>query len=92
MCSRAGRGQFLDSGTLTVAAARRGLGYAILVKSACQTLLDTGELEALVLDKPAAPLQLFATYLQRRYLPRKVRALAEHFAQSLLPMGQGLAR
>nr|WP_301289058.1 hypothetical protein [Kerstersia gyiorum] len=63
-----------------------------MVKSACQTLLDTGELEALVLNKPAAPLQLFATYPQRRYLPRKVRALAEHFAQSLLPMGQGLAR
>lgn len=73
----------LDSGILAGAAARSGVGYAILAKSACQAALDAGELEIIPLDKAVAPLQLFAAYPQRKYLPRKVKALAGHFAEAL---------
>ncbi|CAM4178802.1 LysR family transcriptional regulator [Kerstersia similis] len=73
----------LDSGALALEAARQGVGYAILARSACQAALEAGELEVLDLDKTAAPLELFAAYPQRKYLPRKIQALIAHFAQAL---------
>ncbi|KWE70909.1 hypothetical protein WL78_15460 [Burkholderia ubonensis] len=54
----------VDSGTLAVAVAvaLRGVGFAIVVEAACRGLVERGELVPIALDKPAAPLEMYAAY------------------------------
>nr|WP_157259289.1 LysR substrate-binding domain-containing protein [Burkholderia ubonensis] len=72
----------VDSGTLAVAAALRGVGFAIVVEAACRGLIERGELVPIALDKPAAPLELYAAYPQRRHLPATVRAFIDHLTEA----------
>ncbi|KVR18038.1 hypothetical protein WK11_23845 [Burkholderia ubonensis] len=72
----------VDSGTLAVAAALRGVGFAIVVEAACRGLIERGELVPIALDKPAAPLELYAAYPQRRHLPTTVRAFIDHLTDA----------
>lgn len=73
----------LDSGALAMAAALKGVGYAILARAACEPYLRDGQLQALALDRQPAPLQLYAAYPQRRYLPRNVRELLSHLSAAV---------
>ncbi|KWO82871.1 hypothetical protein WM31_26260 [Burkholderia ubonensis] len=52
----------VDSGTLAVAVALRGVGFAIVDQAACRGLVERGELVPIGLDKPAAPLEMYAAY------------------------------
>ncbi|WP_080412207.1 LysR substrate-binding domain-containing protein [Burkholderia ubonensis] len=72
----------VDSGTLAVAAALRGVGFAIVVEAACRGLIERGELAPIALDKPDAPLELYAAYPQRRHLPATVRAFIDHLTDA----------
>ncbi|PAJ88327.1 LysR family transcriptional regulator [Burkholderia ubonensis] len=64
------------------AAALRGVGFAIVVEAACRGLIERGELVPIALDKPAAPLELYAAYPQRRHLPATVRAFIDHLTEA----------
>lgn len=79
----------LDSGALAFMAARRGTGFAILARQACEQAIAAGELVVIDLDKKPAPLRLLAIYPQRKYLPLKVKALIAHFRQALGAQGRG---
>ncbi|WP_256244228.1 LysR substrate-binding domain-containing protein [Burkholderia ubonensis] len=72
----------VDSGTLAVAAALRGVSFAIVVEAACRGLIERGELVPIGLDKPAALLELYAAYPQRRHLPATVRAFIDHLTDA----------
>ncbi|EKS1845791.1 hypothetical protein QBD22_002705 [Cronobacter muytjensii] len=49
----------------------------MLLKHACQPYINDGRLIEIQSEHPAAPLQLFAVYSYRRYLPAKTRALID---------------
>lgn len=72
----------VDSGTLALAAARCGVGFAIVVEAACRDLIERGELVRVALDRPAAPLQRYAAYPQRRHLPATARAFIDHLVEA----------
>ncbi|YAY76769.1 LysR family transcriptional regulator [Klebsiella pneumoniae] len=52
-------------------------------KQACQPYIDDGWLIEIEFEQSAAPLQLFALYSDRRYLPAKTRALIDFMHQRL---------
>ena len=64
-------------------AAISGVGFAILSKQACQPYISDGRLIEVEFEQSAAPLQLFALYSNRRYLPAKTRALIDFMQQKL---------
>ncbi|POU00301.1 LysR family transcriptional regulator [Escherichia sp. ESNIH1] len=73
----------VNSGEMAGRAAVAGVGFAILSKQACQPYISDGRLVEVELEQSAAPLQLFALYSDRRYLPAKTRALIEFMQQKL---------
>ncbi|MBS0847570.1 LysR family transcriptional regulator [Citrobacter sp. JGM124] len=73
----------VNSGEMAGRAAVSGVGFAILSKQACQPYIHDGRLIEVEFEQPAAPLQLFALYSSRRYLPAKTRALIDFIQQTL---------
>jgi len=73
----------VNSGEMAGRAAVAGVGFAILSKQACQPYINDGRLIEVEFEQSAAPLQLFALYSDRRYLPAKTRALIDYMHQSL---------
>ncbi|WP_265433566.1 LysR family transcriptional regulator [Aeromonas salmonicida] len=74
----------VNSGELALKAAIAGVGFAILAKVACQEFIDDGSLVEIELELPAAPLQLFAVYANRQYLPAKTRVFIEFVRQNIM--------
>lgn len=73
----------VNSGEMAGRAAVAGIGFAILAKQACQPWIDDGRLIEIEFEQSAAPLQLYALYSDRRYLPGKIRALIDFMHQEL---------
>jgi len=73
----------VNSGEMAGQAAVAGIGFAILSKQACQPYISDGRLIEIEFEQSAAPLQLFALYSNRRYLPAKTRALLDFMQQKL---------
>ncbi|WP_434641463.1 LysR family transcriptional regulator [Klebsiella sp. I138] len=73
----------VNSGEMAGRAAVSGVGFAILSKQACQPYISDGRLVEVEFEQSAAPLQLFALYSDRRYLPAKTRALIDFMQQKL---------
>ncbi len=73
----------VNSGEMAGRAAVAGVGFAILAKQACQPYINDGRLIEIELEQAAAPLQLYALYFDRRYLPGKTRALIDFIQQKL---------
>ncbi|HHH2094475.1 TPA: LysR substrate-binding domain-containing protein, partial [Yersinia enterocolitica] len=73
----------VNSGEMAGRAALAGVGFAILSKQACQPYIKDGRLIEIEFEQSAAPLQLFALYSDRRYLPAKTRALIDFMLQKL---------
>jgi len=74
----------VNSGELALKAAIAGIGFAILAKVSCQEFIDDGSLVEIELELPAAPLQLFAVYANRQYLPAKTRVFIEFVRQNIM--------
>ena len=74
----------VNSGELALKAALAGVGFAILAKVSCQEFIDDGSLVEIELELPAAPLQLFAVYANRQYLPAKTRVFIEFVRQNIM--------
>ncbi|MGY3882323.1 LysR family transcriptional regulator [Aeromonas veronii] len=74
----------VNSGELALKAAIAGVGFAILAKVSCQEFIDDGRLVEIELELPAAPLQLFAVYANRQYLPAKTRVFIEFIRQNIM--------
>jgi len=73
----------VNSGEMAGRAAVAGVGFAILSKQACRPYISDGQLIEIKCEQSAAPLQLFALYSDRRYLPAKTRALIDFMQQAL---------
>ncbi|HDG7212863.1 LysR family transcriptional regulator [Acinetobacter nosocomialis] len=73
----------VNSGEMAGQAAVAGIGFAILSKQTCQPYISDGRLVEIEFEQKAAPLQLFALYSNRRYLPAKTRALIDFIHQKL---------
>ena len=73
----------VNSGEMAGRAALAGVGFAILSRQACQPFIDDGRLTEIRFEQEAAPLQLFALYSDRRFLPAKIRALIDFIHQHL---------
>lgn len=73
----------VNSGEMAGHAAVLGVGFAILSKQGCQPYILDGRLIELTFAQTPAPLQLFALYADRRYLPAKTRALIDFIQQKL---------
>lgn len=73
----------VNSGEMAGQAAVAGVGFAILSKQACQPYISDGRLIEVEFEQAAAPLQLFALYSARRYLPAKTRVLIDFMHQRL---------
>ncbi|ELY2855975.1 LysR family transcriptional regulator [Cronobacter dublinensis] len=73
----------VNSGEMAGRAAIAGVGFAILSKHACQPYINDGRLIEIEFEQSAAPLQLFALYSNRRFLPAKTRALIDFMQQKL---------
>lgn len=73
----------VNSGEMAGRAAVSGVGFAILSKQTCQPYINDGRLIEVKFEQSAAPLQLFALYSNRRYLPAKTRALIDFMHQEL---------
>ncbi|MEX3019442.1 LysR family transcriptional regulator [Kluyvera sp. STS39-E] len=73
----------VNSGEMAGRAALAGVGFAILSKQACQPYISDGSLIEVAFEQSAAPLQLFALYSNRRFLPAKTRALIDFMQQRL---------
>ncbi|HDT5862129.1 TPA: LysR family transcriptional regulator, partial [Aeromonas hydrophila subsp. hydrophila] len=50
----------------------------------CQEFIDDGSLVEIELELPAAPLQLFAVYANRQYLPAKTRVFIDFIRQNII--------
>lgn len=74
----------VNSGELALKAALAGIGFAILAKVSCQAFIDDGSLIEIELELPAAPLQLFAVYANRQYLPAKTRVFIDFIRQNIM--------
>lgn len=74
----------VNSGELALKAAIAGVGFAILAKVSCQEFIDDGSLVEIELELPAAPLQLFAVYANRQYLPAKTRVFIDFIRQHIM--------
>ncbi len=73
----------VNSGEMAGQAAVAGIGFAILSKQTCQPYISDGRLVEIEFEQKAAPLQLFALYSNRRYLPAKTRALIDFIHQKM---------
>ncbi len=76
----------VNSGEMAGRAAVAGVGFAILSKQACQPYINDGRLIEVEFEQAAAPLQLFAVYSNRRFLPTKTRAFIDFVHQRLSAM------
>ncbi|AKE96078.1 putative LysR family transcriptional regulator [Cronobacter sakazakii] len=76
----------VNSGEMAGRAAVAGVGFAILSKQACQPYINDGRLIEVEFEQAAAPLQLFAVYSNRRFLPAKTRAFIDFVHQRLSAM------
>lgn len=67
----------VNSGEMAAAAARQGLGFAIMAARPCEEDLAAGRLLEVPLDMHPAPLQLLGAYSHRHSVTARVRALLE---------------
>jgi len=78
------KGHFrVNSGEMAGRAALSGVGFAILSQQVCQPYISDGRLIEIKFEQSAAPLQLYALYSDRRYLPAKTRVLIDFIHQRL---------
>ena len=63
-----------------------GLGYAILPNMICNQLCRDGRLQRVLSDWEVPPLLVTATYVERRYMPRRVRLLLDFISEKLDPI------
>lgn len=68
----------VNSGRLAWAGAVKGLGFAMLAQQACQQEIEQGNLVAVPLPLPPAPLRLVLAYTHRRHLANSARALMDY--------------
>lgn len=73
----------VNSGEMAGRAAVAGVGFAILAKQACQPYINEGQLVDIEFEPSPAPLQLYALYSDRRYLPAKIRVFIDFIQQKL---------
>ncbi|WP_017349074.1 LysR family transcriptional regulator [Pantoea sp. A4] len=73
----------VNSGEMAGRAAIAGVGFAILSQQACQPFISEGRLIEIAFEQAVAPLQLFAIYSGRRFLPAKTRALIDFIHERL---------
>lgn len=73
----------VNSGEMALKAALAGVGFAMLSELGCRPFLADGRLVEIPLALPPAPLQLYAVYPGRRYLPAKTRALLTFLIQQV---------
>ena len=73
----------VNSGEMALKAALAGVGFAMLSELGCRPFLADGRLVEVPLALPPAPLQLYAVYPGRRYLPAKTRALLTFLIQQV---------
>lgn len=60
-----------------------GLGYAILPVNICNQLCVDGRLKRVLPDWKIPPLMVTATYVERRYMPRRVRVLLDFISERI---------
>jgi DNA-binding transcriptional LysR family regulator len=60
-----------------------GLGYVILPVNICIQACAEGKLQRVLHDWKIPPLRVTATYVERRYMPRRVRALLDFISEKI---------
>jgi DNA-binding transcriptional LysR family regulator len=60
-----------------------GLGYAILPVNICDQFCEAGKLKRVLHDWKIPPLMVMATYVERRYMPRRVRVLLDFISDKI---------
>jgi DNA-binding transcriptional LysR family regulator len=65
---------------------RTGLGFAVIPNFLCQEGLRTGELQRVLPQWKIPPLAVTATYLERRHVPRRIRAFLDFVREELRPL------
>lgn len=60
-----------------------GLGFAILPVAICDQLCEAGRLKRVLHDWKIPPLMVTATYVERRYMPRRVRVLLDFISERI---------
>lgn len=77
----------VNSGQMAKAAVKKGLGFAILPRHACQDELAAGTLVEIMLDEEPEDLVLYGFYSGRKYPLEKVKAFLQHLEQALCEQG-----
>ncbi len=72
-----------NNSDMILKAAEAGLGIAMLPTFVCHEAVVQGRLRPVLCRYRPAPLELYALYTSRRYLPQRVRALLEFLAEWL---------
>jgi DNA-binding transcriptional LysR family regulator len=65
---------------------RTGLGFAIIPNFLCQDALRSGEILRVLPQWKIPPLAITATYLERRHVPRRIRAFLDFVRDELRPL------
>jgi DNA-binding transcriptional LysR family regulator len=60
-----------------------GLGFAILPVRICDRLCEEGKLKRVLHDWKIPPLMVTATFVERRYMPRRVRVLLDFISEKI---------
>jgi DNA-binding transcriptional LysR family regulator len=60
-----------------------GIGIAILTHLACAADVKGGRLTRILTPVPVPPVTISATFLERRHLPRRVRAFIDLIAEAI---------
>jgi DNA-binding transcriptional LysR family regulator len=72
-----------DSAEMALAAARAGLGFALLPALLCEGAIREKALNRVKLDREPAPLDVFVAFPSREFIPVRVRRLVEHLESHL---------
>jgi DNA-binding transcriptional LysR family regulator len=65
---------------------RTGLGFAIVPNFLCREALRSGEIQRVLPQWKVPPLAITATYLERRHIPRRIRAFLDFVRDELRPL------
>jgi len=60
-----------------------GLGFSILTHAVCETEVRAGRLIRVLADWQIPPVTITATFLERRHMPMRIRALIDMLAQGI---------
>jgi len=75
-----------NSGDALVDACQRGLGICRQPSFIAAPALKAGRLEAILTDYPGPEVGIYAVFPSNRYLPTRVRTLADYLAECLGPV------